>query len=520
LNPLVARWDVNTASIRNGNLDVSDTVGDANNPYVFGTISVNSGKFYWEITVTAIGTSAASFVIGVDSGKTQSTTFTDWVSYAGDGNRYAGSTSPSAYGATYTTGDVIGVALDKDAGTVTFYKNNTSQGAISLPTNVPMVAWLSPGANSGSATANFGQRPFAYTAPSGFKALCTQNLPTPTIGATTATQAGKFFNPVLYTGDRTSRTISVGFQPDWVWVKSRNDADDHYLMNAVVGTGKYLNSNSTAAETTNAASLTAYTSDGFSVGNTGTTNETSRTYVAWNWKANGSGSTNTAGSITSTVSANTTSGFSVVNALMNTGTNQSVGHGLGVKPAMVILKNRAISDDWYVWHQSFTNQTDSFLRLNLTNAVSDVPNIWGSGMTSTVIGVRPSSFVNASQNVIMYAFAEVAGYSKFGSYTGNGSTDGPFVYTGMRPAWILFKLSSSAGGNWFLFDSKRSTYNVVNNLLYPNASNAEYTAGSGYVDLTSNGFKIRTTSGDMNTNGSTYIYACFAENPFKYSLAR
>ena len=178
LNPLVQRWDVYTASITNGNLDTADTVGDANNPYVFGTTLVSSGKFYWEITVTAIGTSAASFFIGVDSGKTQNgATFTDWVSYSGNGSKYVGSTSSSAYGATYTTGDVIGVALDKDAGTVTFYKNNTSQGAISLPTNVPMVAWLSPGANSGSATANFGQRPFAYTAPSGFKALCTQNLP-------------------------------------------------------------------------------------------------------------------------------------------------------------------------------------------------------------------------------------------------------------------------------------------------------------------------------------------------------
>jgi len=177
-NPLVQRWDVYTASITNGNLDTADTVGDANNPYVFGTTLVSSGKFYWEITVTAIGTSAASFFIGVDSGKTQNgATFTDWVSYSGNGSKYVGSTSSSAYGATYTTGDVIGVALDKDAGTVTFYKNNTSQGAISLPTNVPMVAWLSPGANSGSATANFGQRPFAYTAPSGFKALCTQNLP-------------------------------------------------------------------------------------------------------------------------------------------------------------------------------------------------------------------------------------------------------------------------------------------------------------------------------------------------------
>jgi len=290
LNPLVQRWDVYTASITNGNLDTADTVGDANNPYVFGTTLVSSGKFYWEITVTAIGTSAASFFIGVDSGKTQNgATFTDWVSYSGNGSKYVGSTSSSAYGATYTTGDVIGVALDKDAGTVTFYKNNTSQGAISLPTNVPMVAWLSPGANSGSATANFGQRPFAYTAPSGFKALCTQNLPTPTIGATTATQAGKFFNPVLYTGTGATNSITgVGFQPDWVWIKARSVGYSHRLADSVRGAGKELFSNETVAEATNSANgyVSSFNSDGFSLTSGVGVNGSGTTFVAWNYYFN------------------------------------------------------------------------------------------------------------------------------------------------------------------------------------------------------------------------------------------
>jgi hypothetical protein len=210
LNPLVQRWDVYTATISNGNLDAADTVVDANNPFVFGTTLVSSGKFYWEITVTAIGNLDSSFFIGIDSGKSQNgATFSDTVGYSGNGQKFVGGSS-SAYGATYTTGDVIGVALDKDAGTVTFYKNNASQGAISLPTNVPIVAWISPGRGGpSSATANFGQRPFAYTAPSGFKALVTTNLPVGTITTSgTFTGNGSTDGPFVYlNGVPTAMTI-------------------------------------------------------------------------------------------------------------------------------------------------------------------------------------------------------------------------------------------------------------------------------------------------------------------------
>jgi hypothetical protein len=522
-NPLIARWDINTAAITNGNLDAADTVADANNPFVFGTLLVNSSKFYWEITVTAIGTSASQYSVGVDSGKTQLNSFTDVAAYLGDGQKFVGG-SVSSYGATYTTGDVIGVALDKDANTITFYKNNASQGAISLATNVPVVAWASIGANSGSATANFGQRPFAYTAPSGFKALNTQNLPTPTIGATPATQAGKFFNPVLYTGDRTSRTISVGFQPDWVWVKSRNAADDHYVMNALSGTGKYLSTNSGAAETTNAATLTAFTSDGFSVGNTGTTNETGRTYVAWNWRAsNAAAVTNTAGSITSTVSANTTSGFSIATFTGNGTAGATFGHGLGVAPRMIIIKSIGNARNWLVYHVSIG--ATQFLQLDTTIAALTGTTPWNdTAPTSSVVTLGTSAAGNESGVTrVAYCFSEVPGYSRFGSYTGNGSTDGPFVFCGFRPAYILVKGVTNNGYNWLVFDSTRDPSNLSVYKLFPNLSDAESGNNTtATVDLLSNGFKIRSSNNQINDsfNNAQYIFAAFASAPQKFALAR
>jgi hypothetical protein len=539
LNPLVARWDVNTAAITNGNLDAADTVGDANNPYVFGTLSVNSGKFYWEITVTAIGTSAASFSIGVDSGRTQSTTFTDWVSYAGDGNRYAGSTTPSAYGATYTTGDVIGVALDKDANTVTFYKNNASQGAISLPTNVPMVAWLTPGANSGSATANFGQRPFAYTAPSGFKALNTQNLPTPTIGATPATQAGKFFDVLTYTGNgsATQAITGLNFQPDFSWVKNRSNIAWYAVVDAVRTTAVQLDTTTTTDESNSInikatyGGLSSFNSNGITVssGSDNTykvTNGSGQTYVAWNWKANGAGVTNTAGSITSTVSANTTSGFSVVTYTGNlTGSGTStVGHGLGVAPSMIIVKSRSNTTDWCVMHRSLTSWAFQ-LTLNSTGGQIDST---GSGAgprpspTSSVFSINWVTGLGINgQTHVAYCFAEVPGYSRFGSYTGNASTDGPFVFCGFRPAYILIKRSSASGTDWNIYDTTRIPNNVSDDMLFANLSAAELAnEPSLAIDILSNGFKVRTTGSSINGTGETMIFAAFASAPQKFSLAR
>jgi hypothetical protein len=520
LNPLIHRWLVNTATFSNGNLDTANTNGS--NDFVYGTTLVNSGKWYWEVTVNGIGSNASSFSVGVDSGATQFSTFPDAAVYAGDGQKFVAG-SGSSYGATYTTGDVIGVALDKDANTVTFYKNNASQGAISLPTNVSMVATASPGVTSGSATFNFGQRPFAYTAPSGFRALNTQNLPTPTIGATTATQAGKFFNPVLYTGNgfptAGTQSISVGFQPDWVWIKARGNVGTHTLTDVVRGVNSQLFTNSTAAQESNADSVTAFNSSGFSLGANTTgladTNVNNSSYVSWNWRANGAGVTNTAGSITSTVSANTTSGFSIATFTGNGTVGATFGHGLGVSPKMVIVKNRGAVTDWIVGHTSigWTN----FLKLNSTAASASF-NVWNNtAPTSTVVTLGNDGAVNGS-SMVAYCFAEVPGYSRFGSYTGNNSTDGPFVFCGFRPAYLMIKRTDGAA-NWLVWDAARNPSNTADLLLLPSSSSAEGTFGSYSVDLVSNGFKVRGNGAGFN-GSETLIFAAFASAPQKFALAR
>jgi hypothetical protein len=353
-------------------------------------------------------------------------------------------------------------------------------------------------------------------------------LPTPTIGATTATQAGKFFNPVLYTGNApSSQSISgVGFQPDFVWVKNRSGAYYHGLFDAVRGVNKVLVSNTTAAEDASITQqLNSFNTDGFTVGTNSDggnyTNVSGFTYVAWNWKANGTGSSNTSGSITSTVSANTTSGFSVV-TYTGTGANATVGHGLGVAPAMMIVKGRSpASSNWTVYHQSIGNT--GALILNTTQTTYTSSTVWNNtSPTSSVFTVSTDGGVNQSSSTyVAYCFAEISGYSAFGKYTGNGSADGPFVYTGFRPAFVLIKSSTFAGGSsWRLWDSKRSTYNVVNSVLFPNLSNAEVSTADYAIDFLSNGFKIRSADAGENNGTDTFIYAAFAETPLKFSLAR
>jgi len=523
-NPL----SVYGSSSVNGNLDTTVTgSGFGGNPVALGSIGVSSGKWYWEITPIT----GAGFMIGIsdNAGPYNARSYGSaygWGYYFSNGNKYNNGTN-SAYGATYTQNDVIGVALDMDAGTLTFYKNGTSQGVAysGLNTGRTVTAMVSDGSGSVNQIyyANFGQRPFAYTAPSGFKALCTQNLPTPTIGATTATQAGKFFNPVLYTGNGTGQSITgVGFQPDWVWIKGRSGSTDHAWYDAVRGVQKQIESNNTGAETTESTGLTAFGSDGFTTGLLLQLNTISATYVAWNWIASGSTVSNTAGVITSTVSANTTSGFSVLTYSGGNLTSATIGHGLGVAPSMVIVKRRNAVDDWRTYHVSVG--ATKYMDLNTTAAAATATVVWNdTAPTSTVFTVGNSASVNASGGTyVAYCFAEVAGYSKFGSYTGNGSTDGPFVFTGFRPAFVLVK-NSSTTGKWVLMDTSRGLYNVMSgtNALYPNLSDAEGTdSANREMDFLSNGFKLRCTGGDANGSGNTIIYMAFASSPFKFSLAR
>jgi len=521
LNPLF-NLDTGRNTVSDGNLKTFSGTGDTAGVYTSGTFAIPAGKWYWE------GLYFQSADPGFNAGIGLGTTNTDTgrITYNYSGTKTSGG-STTSYGAAYVSGDIIGVAMDMDAGSISFYKNGVSQGVAVTGisgTIFPMFLQIRTGSVSGGWTANFGQRPFAYPAPPGFKCLCSTNLPTPTVGATSTTQADDYFNAVAYSGNSSTQTITTGFQPDLVWIKSRSTADVHTLQNVISGARYYLISNSTAAEATQPDSdgVSSFTSTGFSLGYTDSDawNKTGNTYISWAWKAGGTGVSNTAGSISSTVSANTTAGFSVV-AYTGTGSNATVGHGIGVAPSMIIVKRRGAADTWRVYHSALGNT--KFLNLNETAAAGTASTVWNNtSPTSTVFSIGTDSAVNSSSagnTFVAYCFAEIAGFSKFGSYTGNASTDGPFVYLGFRPRFILAKRTDTAGFDWVMTDSSRSPYNVVDKRLFANTSDAESSA-TGPYDYLSNGFKLRNTNTNENASGGTYIYMAFAESPFNYSRAR
>ena len=494
-----------------------------------GTVAVSSGKWYWELTfggsLGMVGIVPASAPPTTDLGYTA----TSYGYRSSNGNKYNNG-SATAYGNTYTTNDVIGVALDLDNGKLFFSKNNTWQnsGDPAAGTNAAFTGLsgsFMPAAGTPDTTAatwywNFGQRAFSYTAPSGFKALCTQNLPAPTIS-----NGANYNASTLYTGTGASQTVSnavnsISFQPDFVWMKSRSAADDHILMDSVRGTSLALFSNLTNAEVSNSTRLTSFNSNGFTLGTSSSTNTNGATYVGWQWKGGGTAVSNTAGTITSSVSANTTAGFSVV-GYTGSASAVTVGHGLGVAPSMVIVKARGTPNgsarSWFVYHTSIG--ATKTLYLNLTDAAATTSGPWNNtAPTSTVfsLGTEPSTNW-ASNDYVAYCFAPITGYSAFGSYTGNGSTDGPFVFTNMRPRYILIKRSDSTG-SWYVWDTSRSPYNQATLALYPNLADAE--PGGDDIDFVSNGFKMRDTFSYLNASGGTYIYAAFAENPFTIARAR
>jgi hypothetical protein len=328
-----------------------------------------------------------------------------------------------------------------------------------------------------------------------------------------------YFNTKLYTGNGSTQSISgIGFAPDWVWVKDRTSANSHGLFDVIRGATNALLSNTTNATVTNANYLQSFDSDGFTLGSEGAFNTNTNLYASWNWKANGAGVSNTAGTITSTVSANTTSGFSIVSYTGTGSAGATIGHGLGAVPRMIIVKNRDATDAWQVYHAANTaNPETDYLVLNTTAATADNINRWNDTLpTSTLFSIGDGVEVNTNtEDYIAYCFSEVKGYSKFGSYTGNGNANGTFVYTGFKPAFVMIKNSTTAGDSWQLWDNKRLGYNVDNNPLFPNTSGAEGT--SDISDILSNGFKMRTTASGFNTSGDTYIYMAFASSPFTTS---
>jgi hypothetical protein len=521
INPL---WKDSTLVIKDGNLDVSQY----NNGAFSSLIMPTGSKYYCEVTVTIVEGFQAVGIIkaSVLSGSLASTTVfggSGYGYYAPNGNKYALGTA-SAYGSSWgTVGDVIGIAVDLSANTLTFYKNNTSQGAITITGGVDYLFTVGNAGADGGVAFNFGQRPFSYTPPSGFVALNTYNLP-----ASTVPNGASYMAATLYTGTGATQTItntvgSVSFTPDFVWVKSRSTANSHLLADIVRGSTKVLLSNDTAAEITD-ANYTTFVSGGFSEsGNGNENNNSGKAYVAWNWKAGGTAVSNTNGSITSSVSANTTSGFSVATYTGNGTGGATVGHGLGVAPSMVVVKQRtsASATSWYVYHTSLTAAYAIYWNLTLGRDGTSLVFWNNTAPTSSVFSIGTSSGVNASSGTyVAYCFAQIAGFSAFGSYTGNGSTDGPFVYLGFRPRYLMLKVSGTDGYDWLVYDSSRDPYNVTQYNLRVDTNDAESTQSANYLDFLSNGFKIRGSSAGSINPSQTVIYAAFAENPFQNSLAR
>ena len=322
-----------------------------------------------------------------------------------------------------------------------------------------------------------------------------------------------YFNTKLYTGNGSTQSITgVGFQPDWIWLKDRDNAYSHQLVDVVRGNTKYLNSNETASEGTASDRVTSFDSDGFSLGSYIGTNKSSSNVVSWNWLAGGTASSNTDGSITSSVSANTTAGFSIVTYTTTSSGTDTVGHGLGVKPDVLITKSRDNAYNWDILHHSINDNGSGRFTFTSNGYLTGSNPYANTTPTASVFSFN-ANFYGVSDNVT-YCFAEKKGYSKFGSYTGNGSTDGTFVYTGFRPAWVMIKRTDSAD-NWVINDNKRLGYNVDNNELFANLNNAEDT--NNVIDLLSNGFKLRHSAGRHNGSGGSYIYMCFAESPFTTS---
>jgi len=524
MNPvgIIKTTSASLATFAGANLNVS---GGAAWFYAYSSIAIpiGSGKYYAEFTINTSGGSDY-IAVGINPvvgsfGATAHSSSEGGVWYSNNATKWLGNTN-SSYGASYTANDIIGVAVDSGASTITFYKNNTSQGSISFNSNLTSntLALLGVDMYNSSISANFGQRPFSYTPPTGFVALNTYNLPDSTIK-----KGNTVMDATTYTGTGASLSVTntSAFKPDFVWVKGRSGATDHALYDSVRGTTKQLESNTADNETTEATGLTAFGTGGFTVGALAQINTNTATYVGWQWQA-GQGSTSSGtgtGGITSvTQSVNTTAGFSIV-TYTGSGTTGTVTHGLGVAPSWIIIKSRSAVDTWRVYHASLGNT--KYINLNDTSAAGTASTVWNNtSPTSSVFTLGTESSVNGSgRTQVAYCWAEIAGFSKFSSYTGNGSSDGVFVYTGFRPKYVMIK-RTDAVNSWYVYDSQRNTYNTSKLVIFAESSSAEATSTTSDIDLLSNGFKIRGADSGINASGGSYIIACFAENPFKNSNAR
>jgi hypothetical protein len=490
-------------------LDITTSAGAIS--AALGTIYVSTGKWYWEFTangvagITQVGVAKAPVGTISTNGPGQSANAYVYLSNGTKGNN----NSFPAYGATYTTNDVIGAGLDMDAGTLTFYKNNTSQGQAysGLTGDFAAIVGDTGAAATISGSINFGQRAFSYTPPSGFKALNTANLSVPVIK-----KPSLYMDATLRTGTGATASVSLlGFQPDLVWIKSRSAATNHNMFDSGRGVQKGLGTNWSGAEYTDANTLTAFNSNGYSLGSDASSrgvNINTNTYVDWAWKKGA------------------TPGFDVVTFTGNA-TNRTISHGLGVVPEMMMVRTRGAPtgfEPFVTYHSKLnggTNPANYYLYSTQTAAEAASATFFNNTMpTASVFTVGTDSFVNQSgTGIVAYLFAGVEGFSKFGSYVGNGAADGPFVWCGFRPSFVMIKRRDSAE-NWSIQDDARNPFNVVNARLKPNSADAEGIGSAQNVDFLANGFKLRNTDPEKNASGGTYIFAAFAEAPFKYARAR
>jgi len=541
LNPLVP---ATYATYSEGNLKLSHS----SNGWAmsFGTFAVSSGKWYFELVHVA-GSINTGIGITLDNvaGATSDGNITGGYMYTNDGTKYINGTS-SSYGDAYATGEVVACALDLDNGTLTFYNENVSQGEATTGLTGTFCPFASIHYATTNIVVNFGQDSsfagnetaqgntdgkgigdFYYAPPSGFLALCTSNISEPTIGANSLTQADDYFETVLWAGNGTDDTaIAVNFQPDFTWIKQRTSTAYHNLSNSTSGATKALFSNDTDAEGTNSDRLKAFTSTGFTLGDASDVNAGSNTYVAWNWKANGSTATATISESgdnpAAVVQANPTAGFSLI-TYTGTGDAGTIAHGLGAVPTMMIIKNRDVTDSWAVYHGANTAApATDYLILNTSAATADSATMWAdTAPTDSVFTVHDSHQVNANgEKYVAYVFADIEGYSKMGSYTANNDADGPFVYTGFRPAFVMFKDTTNTSA-WIIKDSVRGTVNPNLPHLAVHTTAAE--GSTADCDFLSNGFKIRQADAAIsfaNKAAAKMIYMAFAEQSFKYANAK
>ena len=517
------------------------------------TFGLSSGKWYVEVKITHSGSNLQVGIININTNYNNN-------EYLGSGSDFAiaadclyarirkeGSNNQTSLGGMQN-GDILGFAIDMDNGTFQLYNNGSTKGSavsFTVADYAPVTFAQTTGASSSKCEWNFGQDSsfggaetaqgntdgngfgdFYYSPPSGYLAVCSENLPDPTI-----TTPSDYFDIVLYTGNGGNQTINqLSFQPDWVWIK-RRQSENHFVTDSVRGAGKHLRTDSPSAESNDSATFTAFTSNGFSLTGSGAAlpqvNTNGGTYVAWNWLA-GTSFSNSAGSNSATIassgSKNTTAGFSIVSYTGNATRDQKVYHGLNAVPKFILVKRRD-GDNWIAYHAESvdSNPQQYYYEFQNQDAIkgANTAFMWDDiSPDSNIFGIYSDGAVNNNgTNIIAYVFAEVAGFSRFGHYIGNGNFHGQYIYLGFRPALVIVK-SNANGEPWVMYDSKRNPNNAVTKRLRVNESSAEDDASGRYKDFLANGFKARGTSGEQNSNGQRYIYMAWAESPFKYARAR